>query len=317
MTDKRKILITDEVHSLLPEGLEQMGFEVHYQPKIKPEEVLENISEYEGLVINSKVYVGKEMMDRATRLKFVCRAGSGLEVIDLEYAKLKNISAFNSPEGNRNAVAEFALGALLNMMRNIGKSNIEVKNREWKREENRGVELSGKTVGLIAYGNTGQAFAKLLAGFDVQVLAYDKYYHGFSAGHVKAATMEEIAEKADVLSLHLPLTPETTYMIDLQFLDSFKKPFWLLNTSRGKVLDLGALLTCIFEGGIIGAALDVLENEKINTLSKTEQANFDSCVADKRIFLSPHIAGWTHESKRKIAEVLLSRIKEIYHPRIL
>ena len=143
MPDTRKILITDEVHPLLPEGLEQMGFEVHYRPKIKPEEVLENINRYEGLVINSKVYVGQEMIDRAGLLKFVCRAGSGLEVIDLEYAKLKNINAFNSPEGNRNAVAEFALGALLNMMRNVGKCNNEVKNRAWKREENRGDELLG------------------------------------------------------------------------------------------------------------------------------------------------------------------------------
>jgi D-3-phosphoglycerate dehydrogenase / 2-oxoglutarate reductase len=314
MSATRKILITDEVHALLPDGLQAMGFDVHYLPKIKPEEVLETIWQYEGLVINSKVYVGKEMIDRATKLKFVCRAGSGLEVIDLEYARIKNIIAFNSPEGNRNAVAEFALGALLNMMRNIGKCNNEVKNHQWKREENRGHELAGKTVGMIAYGNTAQAFAKLLSGFDVRVLAYDKYYHGFSAGHVKEASLEEIAEKADILSLHLPLTLETTWMIDLPYLSGFKKPYWLLNTSRGKVLNMGALLTCIARGSIIGAALDVLENEKINALTAAQQADFNALVESERIFLSPHIAGWTHESKQKIAEVLLAGIQKIYQP---
>ena len=312
MSDFRYILITDEVHSLLPNGLQALGFEVHYRPKIKPEEVLEIIGNYEGLVVNSKVYVGKEMMDRTMKLKFVCRAGSGLEVIDLEYAKAKNIIAFNSPEGNRNAVAEFALGALLNMMRNISKSNAEVKNRQWNREENRGDELSGKTIGMMGFGNTAQAFAKLLSGFDVQILAFDKYYHGFTAGHVREATPEQIFEKADVLSLHLPLTAETTNMIDRSFLGKFKKPIWLLNTSRGKVLDTSALLACIEEGQIISAALDVLENEKIGALNTREKEIFEQLIANERVFLSPHIAGWTHESKVKIAEVLLARIQKIY-----
>ena len=312
MSDKRQILITDDVHSLLQDGLEQMGFEVHYRPAIKPEQVLDSIDQYEGLVINSKVYVGKEMIDRAVRLKFVCRAGSGLEVIDLDYARSKNIVAFNSPEGNRNAVAEFALGTLLNMMRNISKSNNEVKNNQWSREPNRGVELSGKTIGMLAFGNTAQAFAKLLSGFDVQVLPYDKYYHSFSSGHVKEATLEQIFEEADILSLHLPLTPETTFLIDYNFLSKFKKPYWLLNTSRGKVLDTAALVRGVEEGKIISAALDVLENEKINALNPKEQTVFNALIADNRIFLSPHIAGWTHESKRKIAEVLLAGIKKVY-----
>ena len=308
----RYILITDEVHPFLPNGLQEMGFEVHYRPKIKPEEVLKVIDDYEGLVVNSKVYVGKEMIDRATKLKFVCRAGSGLEVIDLEYAKAKNIIAFNSPEGNRNAVAEFALGALLNMMRNISKSNVEVKSREWNREENRGNEVSGLTVGMIGFGNTARAFAKLLSGFDVQLLAYDKYYHGFSSGHVMEASLEQIFEKADILSLHLPLTAETSDMVNVDFLSKFKKPIWLLNTSRGKVLDTSAMLNGIKEGRIIAAALDVLENEKINALNPDEQNAFDALLADNRVFLSPHIAGWTHQSKLKIAEVLLARIKAVY-----
>ena len=172
---KRKILITDELHPLLKEGLEQDGFVVDYHPAISAEEVLGIIHDYEGLVINSKVYAGKDLLDRAVKLKFVCRAGSGLEVIDLDYAKLKNVIAFNSPEGNRNAVAEHVLGMLLNLLNNISKANRELRNKEWKREENRGNELSGKTIGLIAYGHTAQAFAKILKGFDVKVLAYDKY----------------------------------------------------------------------------------------------------------------------------------------------
>ncbi len=315
--EAKKILITDDVHTLLPDELRLMGFEVDYRPKITPEEVMNCIAGYQGLVINSKVYVGKEMIDRATKLKFVCRAGSGLEVIDLDYAKSRNIIAFNSPEGNCNAVAEFAMGALLNMMRNVSKSNAEVKNYLWKREENRGVELSGKTIGMIAFGNTAQALAKLLSGFDVQILAYDKYYHGYSSGQVKEASLADIYENTDVLSLHLPLTEETTNMINHGFLSSFKKPYWLLNTSRGKVLDTEALMSCVNEGKIIGAALDVLENEKINSLNSTQQRTFDALTADDRIFLSPHIAGWTHESKRKIAEVLLRGIKNIYGPVIL
>jgi D-3-phosphoglycerate dehydrogenase len=312
MGNQKKILITDDVHPLLPEGLQQMGFEVHYRPDIKPDEVLNCINEYEGLVINSKVYVGKEMIDKAARLKFVCRAGSGLEVIDLDYAKAKNIVAFNSSEGNRNAVAEFALGALLNMLRNIAKTNNEVKQYHWHREVNRGEELSGKTVGLIAFGNTAQAFARLLSGFDVKVLAYDKYYHGFSAGEVKETGLQHIFDEADILSIHLPLTAETSYMINYDFLNSFKKPYWLINTSRGKVLNTGDLLQCITSGKIKGAALDVLENEKITTLNDADKAIFDSLIAKDKIFLSPHIAGWTHESKRKIAEVLLTGIQKIY-----
>jgi len=313
MSAQRKILITDEVHSLLIEGLREMGFDVHYLPQITPAEILNTIHEYEGLIINSKVYVGKEMLDRAEKLKFVCRAGSGLEVIDLEYAKAKKVAAFNSPEGNRNAVAEFALGALLNMMRNVSKANTEVKNHQWKREINRGHELSGKTVGMIAFGNTGQAFAKLLSGFDVSVLAYDKYFHGFTAGHVKEASLSQIFEDADVLSLHLPLTTETTYMVNYDFLSNFKKPYWFINTSRGKVLRTADLIRCTSEGKIQSAALDVLENEKIETLNSGEQETFRQLVSDNRIFLSPHIAGWTHESKRKIAGVLLAGIRSVYY----
>ncbi|MCW5906756.1 MAG: hydroxyacid dehydrogenase [Chitinophagales bacterium] len=312
MNSKRKILITDSVHPLLYEGLRADGFMVDYLPDITALQVAEVIAAYEGLVINSKVYAGNELFNKAPLLKFVCRAGSGLEVIDIEYAKQKGIAAFNSPEGNRNAVAEHALGMLLCLLNNIVKANTEVKSGQWNREENRGTELAGKTIGLMAYGNTAEAFAKLLGSFDVRILAYDKYRKNFANEHVKEASPQEIAREADVLSLHLPLTPETEYMIDYAFLSSFKKKFWLLNTSRGKVLRTAHLIKCINEGRIYGAALDVLENEKLQTLNEEEQDIFQKLAADKRILLTPHIAGWTHESKQKIAEILLQKIRALY-----
>ena len=303
----RKILITDELHPLLKEGLEQDGFVVDYCPAISSEEVLEIIHEYEGLIINSKVYAGKELLERATKLKFVCRAGSGLEVIDLDYAKKKNVIAFNSPEGNRNAVAEHALGMLLNLLNNISKADRELRNKEWKREENRGNELSGKTIGLIAFGNTAQAFAKILKGFDVKILAYDKYKTNLE----NESSLHNIFEQADVLSLHLPLTEETKCMIDYAFFSSFKKPIWLINTSRGKVLRTNDLLQAVNEGKVIAAALDVFENERLSSLNETEKKDFEALISDNRILLTPHIAGWTYESKKKIAEVLLEKIRVI------
>jgi len=309
--EPKRILITDDVHPLLYEALSKDGYEVNFQPEIKPDEVLAIIHDYTGLIVNSKVYVGKEMMDRAKKLKFVCRAGSGLEVIDLNYAKEKGIAAFNSPEGNRNAVAEHALGMLLNLMNHISRADAEVRQYQWNREENRGNELWGKTVGLIAFGNTAQAFAKLLHGFDVNILAYDKYYQRFSYEYITESSLEQIFEEADVLSLHLPLTEETKYMIDYKFLSSFKKPYWFINTSRGRVLHTAALIKCLNEGKIIGAALDVLENEKLDKLSIAENKDFGELITDKRVLLTPHIAGWTHESKRKIAEVLLEKIRAL------
>jgi D-3-phosphoglycerate dehydrogenase len=307
----KKILITDHVHSLLPEQLRSDGFEVHFEPDITPEKVLEIIPDYSGLVVNSKVYVGREMLDRAEKLQFMCRAGSGLEVFDLEYAAQKGVKAFNSPEGNRNAVAEFALAALLNSMRHISRSNAEVHNYEWKRERNRGEELRGKTIALIAFGNTAQAFACLLRPFKVEILAYDKYYSGFTDKYVTEATLNTIFERADILSLHLPLTAETKYMIDYNFLSSFKKPYWLINTSRGKVLRTEDLLRCLAENRITGAALDVLENEKLDSLNEQERLIFERLLAEQRISLSPHIAGWTFRSKKLIAEVLLAKIRAL------
>ncbi len=306
-----RILITDDLHPLLKEGLVQDGFIVDDRPDISREEVLQMISAYQGLVINSRIKADRELLEKAVNLKFVCRAGSGLEVINLEYAAQRNIVAFNSPEGNRNAVAEHALGMLLNIMNNISRSYEQVKNRQWLREANRGSELRGKTIGLIAYGNTAQSLAKLLIGFNVTILAYDKYYHGFTNDFVQESSLETIFEKCDVVSIHLPLTDETEYMIDYTFLSSFKRPVWLINTSRGKVLKTSDLIKCIQEHKVIAAALDVLENEKLENLSKQQDDIFNHLIQDSRILLTPHIAGWTHESKRKTARVLLDKIRAI------
>lgn len=308
---KGKVLITDDLHSLLKEGLIADGFEVDDRPDIAPEQVLAIINDYTGLVINSKVYAGAELLGNASKLKFVCRAGSGLEVIDLPFAAAHNIAAFNSPEGNRNAVGEQSLGMLLALLNNIVIADGETKNNQWLREKNRGEELSGKTVGLIAYGNTGAAFAKLLRGFDVQILAYDKYLKGFGNEHVKESSLQEIFDNADVLSLHLPLTAETQYMVNYSFLSSFKKPYWFINTSRGKVLRTADMLRAVEEGKIKGAALDVLENEKLSSYTKEEQELYNRIAANQNIILTPHIAGWTHESKRKIAETLLQKIRNL------
>lgn len=308
----KRVLITDELHPLLQQGLEADGFTVDYRPAITEKEVHDIIHQYEGLVINSKVYAGKELLDKATQLKFVCRAGSGLEVIDLPYARQKGIAAFNSPEGNRNAVAEQALGMLLGLLNHITKANNEVHSYQWVREPNRGTELSGKTVALIAYGNTAQAFAKILRGFNVTVLAYDKYYQGFGDDFVTEATLQQVFNKADIVSLHLPLTAETTYMIDEAFLSSFKKPYWLLNTSRGKVLNTTALVKALDSGKVLGAALDVLENEKLNTLTEKQKADLDALLNKPNVLITPHIAGWTHQSKQRIAEVLLEKIRKVY-----
>ena len=303
-----KVLITDDVHILLIEGLQQMGYDVVFRPDISFVETLDAISLYDGLVINSKIFCGAELLDKASDLKWIARLGSGMEVIDTAVCDAKGVKYFNSPEGNRNAVAEHALGLVLSLMNNISKSNEELKAGKWIREANRGEELSGKTVGIIAYGNTGQAMAKILSGFDVRVLAYDKYKTGFGTEFVRESGLEEIFEKADIVSLHLPLTAETKYMVDELFLNSFRKPIYLVNTSRGKVIKTTALVTAIQAGKVKGAALDVLENEKINQLSEEEQKWFDALRKEERVILTPHIAGWTVESKRKIAEVVLEKI---------
>jgi D-3-phosphoglycerate dehydrogenase len=307
----QKVLITDPVHSLLLQELAGMGYVVDYQPTIDQEGVLKVISEYTGLIINSKISAGVQLIDLGVRLKFIGRLGAGLEVIDQAYASAKGIKCFNTPEGNCDAVAEHAIGMLLGLMNHINRADSQVRKGQWSREPNRGVELGGKTVGIIGCGNTGTAFAKRLTGFDVRILAYDKYKSGFGTGTIEETRLDAIYEYADVVSLHVQLTDETNYLVNKKFIKQFNKPFYLVNTSRGKVVNTEDLLWGIEQGLILGAALDVLENEKLESFSKTELIQFERLCSLDNVLLTPHIAGWTKESKEKIAKAMAFKIKGI------
>jgi D-3-phosphoglycerate dehydrogenase len=304
----KKVLITDDVHPILISGLEEKQYEVHFQPTISFAETLAVIDSYDGLVINSKIFCGQELLSKATKLKWIARLGSGMEVIDTVACDALGIKYFNSPEGNRNAVAEHTLALLLNLMNNISKSNEEVKEGKWIREPNRGEELSGKTVGIIGFGNTGKAFSKVLRGFDVKILACDKYKTNFGNDYVRESNLEEIWEQADVLSMHLPLTLETTHFVNYQFLKRFKKPIYFINTSRGKVVLSKDLLQALSENLLKAVGLDVLENEKLKTFSATEKEEFELLTNQSNIIITPHIAGWTHQSKLKIAQTVLLKL---------
>jgi D-3-phosphoglycerate dehydrogenase len=305
-----KVLITDDVHPLLIKGLQDRDYTVDFMPEITAEETQTIIANYTGLIINSKIYCGEELLAKATQLKWISRLGSGMEVINTEQCTQRGIRYANTPEGNCNAVAEHALGLLLALMRNTVKANNEVANKQWIREENRGEELSGKSVAILGYGHTGSAFAKLLAPFHVKVLAYDKYKKGFatSSSYIVESTLDDVFNEADILSLHLPLTTETNQWINAFFLNSFKKNIYLLNTSRGKVLNTSDAIKMLDTAKLKGMALDVLENEKLFALNTSEQLILKRLTESSKIILTPHIAGWTYESKEKIATVTLQKI---------
>lgn len=310
---KGKVLITEPVHELLLNGLAKIGYEVIYHPEISRSEALQIIEDYSGLVINSKVFADKFLLEKAKNLRFIARCGSGKEVIDFDYCQMRNIAAITSPEGNRQAVAEHALGMLLSMMNNIHIAHQQVMKKQWLREQNRGVELSGKTIGIIGFGNTGEAFANVLSGFQLTILAYDKYRKGYESKLVKEVAIEEIFDLADVVSLHLPLSHETIHFANDIFFHSFKKRIWFVNTSRGSCVNTIDLLHAIKGNKVVGAALDVLENEKLETFSPMENELFEQLKNTGKVLFTPHVAGWTHESKRKIAEVLLQKIELLAH----
>ncbi len=299
------------MHPLLLLELEGMGYVVDYQPDIDQEGVLKVIAEYAGLIINSKISAGVQLIDLGVRLKFIGRLGAGLEVIDQAYASTKDIVCFSTPEGNCDAVAEHAMGMLLGLMNHINRADAQVRKGQWSREPNRGVELGGKTVGIIGYGNTGTAFAKRLTGFDVRILAYDKYKSGFGTGTIEETRLDTIYECADIVSLHVQLTDETNFLVNKKFIKQFSRPFYLINTSRGKVVNTEDLLWGIEQGLILGAALDVLENEKLESFSKSELIQFERLCSLDNVLLTPHIAGWTKESKEKIAKAMAFKIKGI------
>jgi D-3-phosphoglycerate dehydrogenase / 2-oxoglutarate reductase len=311
METKRKVIFINVPHPILQKELEANGFICDLEPSRPKGEIEKFIDGYFGLVINSRFQIDRNFINKAVNLRFIARVGSGMESIDVDHAVAKGIKCFNSPEGNRDAVGEHALGLLLALLDKMIIADGEVRQGLWKREDNRGVEVKGKTIGIIGYGNTGSAFAQRLKGFEANVIAYDKFKTGFSDEHIKKCTLEYIFEQADILSLHVPLTEETTYMVNEYFIGRFRKPFWLLNTSRGKVVDTSALVHALESKKVLGAALDVLEYEDISF----EKMNFEDypeplkyLMKVENVIMTPHIAGWTVESKYKLAKVLAEKI---------
>lgn len=309
MPNSYNILIVDDLHPIFIEQVEALGYTCDYRPSIKLDEAMAILPNYEGLVIRSKFQVDKLILDAATNLQFIARAGAGMDNIDEAYAQQKGITLVNAPEGNSDAVGEHAVGMLLTLMNNLNRADAEVRAGLWQREANRGYELKGRTVGIIGYGHMGQSFARKLKGFGVEVIAYDKYKTGFSDTYAREVSMEEIVKHSQVLSLHVPLTPETNGLVNDEYLFHFRKPIFLLNTSRGKVVKTQAVLNAIKQGKIMGAGLDVLEVEKFPALN--EQAWFDELRTNEKVLLSPHVAGWTFESYRKISEVMAAKIKNL------
>jgi D-3-phosphoglycerate dehydrogenase len=309
-----KILHLDTNHPLLWEQLEKAGFINEADYTSTKEEVESKIENYHGIVIRSRFKIDKTFIDKAKNLNFIARVGAGLESIDCEYAESKNIKLIAAPEGNASAVGEHALGMLLSLFNKLNTADKEVKSGQWNRESNRGTELDGKTVGIIGYGNMGKSFAKKLSGFDVEVLCYD-ILPNVGDSNAKQVSLQEIQQKADVLSLHIPWTPETDKMVNTTFINQFSKPFWLLNTARGKSVITTDLVSALQSGKILGAGLDVLEYEKLSfeTLFEGEKPEaFDYLLQAKNVILTPHIAGWTIESKEKLAQVIVNKILKLY-----
>lgn len=311
---KKRILFLDSNHPVMIETLRANGFVCEEDYTSSKEEVMQKLHGYHGVVIRSRFKLDKVFLDAGTQLRCIGRAGAGMENIDVEYATSKGITCVHAPEGNRVAVGEHALGMLLSLMNNFRKSDNETRNGIWKREENRGTELTGKTVGIIGYGNMGSSFAKVLAGFDVKVLAYDKFKSGFSNGYVQEASLENIFENADVLSLHVPLTEETNMMVNDAFLNAFSKPIWFINTSRGKVVQTSAVVNALENGKIKGAAIDVLEYESVSfeQLDADELPEpFQRLRRMDNVIITPHVAGWTFESHLKIGKVIADKMSAV------
>ena len=310
-----KILHIDSNNPLLWDQLQNSGFINHSDFTSSKEEIEAKIQDYQGIVIRSRFKIDKQFLDKATNLQFIARVGAGLESIDCEYALSKNITLIAAPEGNRNAVAEHTLGMILSLFNKLNEADSEIRSGHWNRESNRGYELDGKTVGIIGYGNMGKSFAKKLRGFDVEVFCYDiQEYVGDS--NAKQVSLEEFQQKVDIVSLHIPWTPETDKMVDAHFINGFAKPFWIINTSRGKNIVTADLVAAMESGKILGAGLDVLEYEKLSFETLFQDKNtpeaFQYLLKAKNVILSPHIAGWTFESHERLAQVIVDKIKALY-----
>ena len=305
------VIIPEKVHSFLIEKLKGCGLNVNYCPNASYNDVLNEIDKYEILVVRSKFKIDANFLNRASKLKIIGRYGSGLEGIDIKECEKKGIKVINSPEGNRNAVGEHTLGLLLSLTNKICKSNVEIKNGKWDRDGNWGTELEGKTIGIIGFGNTGSYFAKKLMGFDVEVVAYDKFKSDFGNEFIKEVDLDYIYQYADVVSLHIPLNDENYYWADNKFFSSFSKPFIFINTSRGKLVDTLALVENLKKGKIIAAGLDVLEYEKNNfesLIANGKNKVLSELIDMENVIITPHVAGWSYESFYKLAKFLAEKI---------
>jgi len=306
-----KVLIIDDMHESIITSLNSINIEVDYKPNITRDEIISSIHGYQGMIVRSKTYIDKELLGHSTNLKFIARAGAGVDNLDVEELNNRKIHLLNAPEGNRDALAEHAIGMILNLFNNINKADLEVRKGIWDREGNRGIELMGKTVGLMGFGYMGEAFAKRLSSFGCKILAFDDQKSGFGNDYVKEVSLKEFKAESQILSIHIPMNKHNKGIVNYEFLDQFKKLDYILNTARGEVLVLKDLVKLLKEKKIKGAALDVLENEKIQKLKSDELSVFQELIKFNQVLLTPHIAGWSFESYKKISEVLYQKIKSL------
>jgi D-3-phosphoglycerate dehydrogenase len=305
-----KCLIVDSMHESIFDMLTEAGWDYDYYPSITRDEIKAKHIGYDGLIVRSKTTIDRDLLGKHPTVKFIARAGAGIDNVDQLYMAEKKIEIIHAAEGNKDAVGEHTVGLLLSLLRNIPKAHEEVKRKIWHREENRGSEIMGKTIGIIGHGNMGQAFAKRLAGFSCKILVYDKYKTGFGNQLYEEVDMSRIFNETDILSLHIPLTDETRMMVNLDYLNRFTKPIIILNTARGEILSLTDLVTAITQNKVRGAAFDVLENEKLDKFTPVQAKAFDYLKEQNNVIFTPHIAGWTYESHVKINVALVNKIRK-------